>query len=215
MTDDTARKRLTGTERKELIIQNTIDLVSEKGFKSVTTKDIANRCQVNEALIFQHFTTKQGLMNAVVNDILNRRTAFIGEMTTPSTEEEFIEKLNLYEDYFLSHNLGNPAYLKIILYYILEQYPDLPEAGRQIDETFQNWLHDAIEKGKREWRYRKDIDTEIAVSFFIGGFIYYILKKALMEETQLCKDNHAEHQFVKIFIHSLCDHSKADKRTMK
>ena len=94
MIKNKPKKKLTGKERRAQIIINTIDLVSEKGFKSITTRDIAKRSQINEALIFQHFKNKQELMMTVINEVITKRTIATGEINMPFTEEEFYEKIS-------------------------------------------------------------------------------------------------------------------------
>lgn len=44
------------------IIQATMDLVMEKGYSSTTTKDIANRANVNECTIFRKFKGKKDIV---------------------------------------------------------------------------------------------------------------------------------------------------------
>jgi TetR/AcrR family fatty acid metabolism transcriptional regulator len=202
MKNDNIKKKLTGKERKDQIIKNTIDLVSEKGFKSVTTRDIAIRSQINEALIFQHFKTKQELMMEAVREIINKRTESIGEMEIPSCEQEFIEKLYLYEEFFLTLNIENPTYLKIILYYILEGYPISDEVTIQNDKILIKWIYESIEKGKKEWGFDKDIDNEIAISSFIGGLTYFILRNVIMNKSIINLED-IKYKFVQTFINSL------------
>ncbi|MEI4803574.1 TetR/AcrR family transcriptional regulator [Bacillus sp. NPDC077411] len=50
----------------EKIIQATIELVKERGYKSATTKEIAMRAGVNEVTIFRNFKNKKGIIEAAV-----------------------------------------------------------------------------------------------------------------------------------------------------
>ncbi|SFJ47303.1 MULTISPECIES: TetR/AcrR family transcriptional regulator [unclassified Bacillus (in: firmicutes)] len=50
----------------EKIIQATIELVKERGYKAATTKEIAMRAGVNEVTIFRNFKNKKGIIEAAV-----------------------------------------------------------------------------------------------------------------------------------------------------
>ncbi|TCP19303.1 TetR family transcriptional regulator [Scopulibacillus darangshiensis] len=48
------------------IIQATLALIQEKGFKATTTRMIAERAGVNEVTLFRHFGNKKGIVEAAV-----------------------------------------------------------------------------------------------------------------------------------------------------
>ena len=48
------------------ILEAAIRLFSVKGFNGTTTKEIAEAAEVNEALIFRHFSTKRELYGAII-----------------------------------------------------------------------------------------------------------------------------------------------------
>jgi AcrR family transcriptional regulator len=51
---------------RDKILEAAIKLFSEKGFNGTTTKEIAELAEVNEALIFRHFSTKRELYGAII-----------------------------------------------------------------------------------------------------------------------------------------------------
>lgn len=56
-----ARKRLTGEERRDQIIDAAIPLFGRHGYNGTTTKALAEAAGVSEATIFKHFPTKDAL----------------------------------------------------------------------------------------------------------------------------------------------------------
>ena len=50
---------------KERILHNTIQLISKFGSVNISTKKIAEECQVSEGLIFRHYSSKAGLISAI------------------------------------------------------------------------------------------------------------------------------------------------------
>src|ERR1700732_2771407 len=59
--------RMSAADRRQQLIEVSIDLFSRKGFGGTTTKEIAAAAGVTEAIIFRHFPTKSDLYNAVLD----------------------------------------------------------------------------------------------------------------------------------------------------
>lgn len=53
------KKRISGEERRAQILKTACSLFAKKGYDKVTTKQIAAKIGVSEALIFQHFSSKE------------------------------------------------------------------------------------------------------------------------------------------------------------
>lgn len=66
--DGTRTARLSGADRRQQILQVAGDLFARNGFKGTTTREIADRAKVNEAIIFRHFPSKEDLYWAVVEE---------------------------------------------------------------------------------------------------------------------------------------------------
>ena len=54
------------TEKAIQIIETARDLFAEKGFKAVTTREIAQKAGVNEVTIFRHFDNKDNLFAQII-----------------------------------------------------------------------------------------------------------------------------------------------------
>ena len=48
-------------DRRQEILMAAMELFAKKGFRGTTTRDLASEADVNEAIIFRHFATKQEL----------------------------------------------------------------------------------------------------------------------------------------------------------
>src|SRR5690348_3224187 len=59
--------RLAAKDRRQQLIEVAMRLFSEQGFDGTTTRQIAEAAEVNEAIIFRHFSSKEELYWAVVN----------------------------------------------------------------------------------------------------------------------------------------------------
>ncbi len=54
------------SDRKEKILAHALELFAKDGYAAVSTSKIAKRAEVSEGLIFRHFETKKGLLDAIV-----------------------------------------------------------------------------------------------------------------------------------------------------
>lgn len=61
MTAIALKQRLSSEERRQSIIEASAPLFAELGFRGVTTKTIARSAGVSEALLYQHFPSKENL----------------------------------------------------------------------------------------------------------------------------------------------------------
>ncbi len=58
--------RVSGEERRRLIIESAAKLFSQHGFRGTTTREIARAVGVSEATVFKHFATKEELYTAII-----------------------------------------------------------------------------------------------------------------------------------------------------
>jgi AcrR family transcriptional regulator len=83
--DEPVRRRRPSAEVRAAILTAAEDLFAERGFAGTSTKAIAERAQVSEALVFTNFGTKAALFEAAVID---RYEAFVaGFMAEVSRSE--------------------------------------------------------------------------------------------------------------------------------
>jgi AcrR family transcriptional regulator len=61
------RRRISGDERRESILELTSRAFAERGYDGVRTAELAESAGVSEALIYQHFRTKAELYRAAVD----------------------------------------------------------------------------------------------------------------------------------------------------
>jgi AcrR family transcriptional regulator len=59
-------KRLRAQQRRELLLKAALELFASEGYEGATTKAIAERTGVTEAILFRHFATKRDLFRAVL-----------------------------------------------------------------------------------------------------------------------------------------------------
>lgn len=116
---------MKGDQRRRQLIDVAIELFAKTGFEGTTTREIAKAAEVNEAIIFRHFETKEGLYAAIL-DQRARETlseeAFeaLRGLATLGDDEGFFHFvvqriLHAYRDH--------PQYQRLLLYSSLEKHP--------------------------------------------------------------------------------------------
>ena len=73
-------RRLPAAERRGGILRAATSCFADRGFAGTTTASVAARAAVNEALVFRHFGTKQGLYLACVDAAWERLRARCDEL---------------------------------------------------------------------------------------------------------------------------------------
>lgn len=63
-------------DAKERIIHAAIELFSQKGYDATRVNDIASAANVNKALIYYYFNSKQDILDFMVDSLLNKTVSF-------------------------------------------------------------------------------------------------------------------------------------------
>ena len=104
--------RKTGPDRRLSLLQAALDLFSTQGYDGTTTRAIAVRVDVTEALLFKHFPTKQDLLRAVVEEFGPRR------IFAPSPASIHVlparEALELFVTQYLDKFWENRAFMRMV-----------------------------------------------------------------------------------------------------
>lgn len=123
------RRRMTGEERREGILDAALALFSEKGFRAATTRELAARAGITEAMIYRHFRSKLDVLRGVIE-----RDSFLPEVcrfTTldpqASLREQLIE---------LGRNWRRTAFeRRALLAIFLNEFTHEPEMAQSLRET--------------------------------------------------------------------------------
>ncbi|AGB40449.1 transcriptional regulator [Halobacteroides halobius DSM 5150] len=86
-------------ETSQAILKAALNLFSQKGYNSVTTKEIAQQAEVNEVTLFRHFESKQKLFEAVFEHYIFEPNITNGDELYQKEPKEFLINIasSLYE----------------------------------------------------------------------------------------------------------------------
>jgi TetR/AcrR family transcriptional regulator len=196
-------REITRVRRHDILVAAE-KLFSKKGFKGTTTKELAARAGVHEAILFRHFTNKRELYRATLDlKTARNRDATLEQMEESAKHRDdraFFEALALG---LLTRFEEDPSIPRLILYSALEGH----ESPRV---TVERQLHvekptlDYISKRIREGGFRK-MDPHHSVYAFGAMLFGYIVRQYIIgmashrkhDRRKIAKD------FVTIFLYGM------------
>lgn len=173
-----APHRMAGTVRHEQILNVARELFAQLGFQGTTTRQIAERAGINEAILFRHFPSKEDLYWAVIesrcrdeegrNELGEKLLAgeddrqvfctIAEEILRRSEQDTTMVRLLLFtalENHRLSHQFFHT--------HIAEKY-----------ETLAAYIRRRIQAGAF-----RNVDSHLAARSFVGMLIYHVLIQEL------------------------------------
>ncbi len=102
-SDSNHRKRMTGRERREQLLDVGRKLFAERGFEGTSIEEIASQAGVSKPVVYEHFGGKEGLYAVVVDRevdrLLTTATQILGgEHTREKFEAAAVALLRYIED---------------------------------------------------------------------------------------------------------------------
>jgi TetR/AcrR family transcriptional regulator, regulator of biofilm formation and stress response len=147
-------RRMTGAERRQRIIEATVEIVAEHGVQGATTARIAAAAGISEKTLYSHFASRHDMLIAALDAVFARsRVAWAHPVETDALEH----LRRAVEDHWPSE--------QEFVYPLFEFFASPPQAGlrqelRARHETSIGLLADIIEEGKTQGVIRPDIDSE-------------------------------------------------------
>lgn len=146
---------------------------SQKGFYGARIDEIARGAGVNKRMIYEYFTSKEGLYKAVLTRVYRRLCEReVGVLSENITPEEAIYKIiHMYFEFLNS----NETFVHLVLWENLNEARYLKELSLlDIKEPTIELLRKVIEGGKKEGAFRREIDTDqVILSIMTYTFSYF------------------------------------------
>lgn len=189
---------------RDKILESAIRLFAEKGFSGTTTREIAGKAGVNEALIFRYFSTKRDLYSAIIERKISEEPGFEYPL------EAFKETR---DDWLIFRSIAirmfdcvekDPSFIRLLHFSALEGH----ELSDMFFDTYVQYqrmlLSDYIERRISEGAF-KNVNPVLAARAFIGMVINYILVQEIFGEKKRRKIKREEvaDTFVKIFLEGI------------
>jgi AcrR family transcriptional regulator len=174
--------RLTGQERRAAIIETAINLFAEKGFRGVTTRELAQAVGVSEPVLYQHFPSKRDLYNAIIETIVENSESSFGDwpdiLSRLSDNREFFTTV---ASAIIDWHERHPAYLRLLLFSALEGHEFSEIFFERHSVHFFNALADHIRTRVETGAFRC-VDPLLAAHHFIGVTTHYGINCSIFQK---------------------------------
>ncbi len=161
--------RVPAEDRRLQIIEVARDLFASHGYEGTTTRELAEKIGINEALLFRHFPSKEDLYWAVLLHMIDTRG------TKDRLRDHIRSGLTDRETFtaVAQDILNRSVQLTRLLFYSVLEKHELSERFFSTHVVaYHEILADYIRAGIKSGRFR-DIDPLLAARAFIGMFSYH------------------------------------------
>jgi AcrR family transcriptional regulator len=186
--------RLSSGDRRQQIVEVATQLFARQGYEGTTTRQIAEAAEVNEAIIFRHFTTKEDLYWAVIEDQCRMRAGrekLEQALGSGQNDEQIFTSI---ASEFLSRDATLP---RLLLFSALERHEVSQRFFKVHVASYYEILGDYIRRRIEDGAFR-DVDPILAARSFFGMLVYHFQVQELFGAKHL-HDIELEHA-VKTFV---------------
>ncbi len=198
-----ASRRLAGDERREQILREATRCFATRGYRGTTTRELAARAGVAEAVIYRHFPSKEALYQAVIEHQMG--PVELPERLAPLARSR--DDRRLFRELageILVRLDGDPALLRILLYTALEGHalsePFFRTRVRRVREFVTEYIRDRIAEGAF-----RPVDPVLAARAFLGMVFDHAHVRCIYGQTEAYPQGLDEvaDAFVDIFLGGL------------
>ncbi|MEX2264397.1 MAG: TetR/AcrR family transcriptional regulator [Bryobacteraceae bacterium] len=198
-------RRVSSAIRRAQILGVARKVFAASGFRGTTTKQIAVAAGVTEALLFQHFATKQDLYNSILEakageNPIEPVLAALRSHAERRDDRAFLEE---YARCSLARYRTDSEFLRLMLYSALEGHELALAFRRDQVKPIQTELRRYIAARQREGAFRK-LRVTAAVRAFAGAIGNYALVKGIFGPAEAgLSEKQAIREFTDLFLHGV------------
>jgi len=186
------KPRLSAPDRRSQILAAALEVFAEQGFHATPTRELARRAGVSEALVFQHFPTKEDLIRAILEHVgFEERIQFMESHLAPMQPRQALKAI---AEHLLTNLRERPDIFRVVFFGIMET----PHLAREFYQKFLSRLL-ALETRLFERAFAErpgglpaaSVDPAIVARSFHGSLIFYNLAGAIVRVEPLPSDPRA------------------------
>src|SRR6266850_3929345 len=168
----TPQTRFSSADRREQILEVATGLFAQQGFQGTTTKVIAEKSGVTEALIFRHFPSKEELYWAVIERKIDGAAPLERLLDNLEAGGDDLGVLSRVAFEVLERRAKDQTLSRLLLYSALEKHELSERFFRNYIANYFEVLARFVRQGIAAGRFR-DVDPLLAARGFLGMVIYH------------------------------------------
>ena len=186
-------------ENKDRILAKAHDLFMQYGIRSITMDEIAAQLGISKKTIYQFFTDKDAMVEAVVNELINRNEEDCRgfSLTAENAVHEIFVAMDFTQEMMKAMN---PQ----IMYDLEKHHPAAFKRLKQYKYQFLfSTIKENLERGAREDIYRTDLNIDLTTRHRIESAFMPFNQEAFPQNkypmNQTCQE------LAILFLHSICN----------
>ncbi|MEX2260717.1 MAG: TetR/AcrR family transcriptional regulator [Bryobacteraceae bacterium] len=116
------KTRMKGGQRREAIIGVALRLFAEKGFRGVTTRELATAAGITEPILYQHFKTKRDLYAAIIESKAREGHPVVKRLQAYYEARDDRKFFGVLANAMLACYERDPEYMRLLLFSGLERH---------------------------------------------------------------------------------------------
>jgi AcrR family transcriptional regulator len=165
-------------DKREHIISKAVELIAEKGFEGTTIRDLANKADVNVAMVNYYFGTKEKLFEALVEKRALFMSQFIENVISNKSLKP-IEQLDQIIEGYITRFLADPKYHRVLQQELLiTQREHMHEKVIELISKNALEIIQIIKKGIRTKVFH-NVDPEMVFASILGTISQVLMSKSL------------------------------------
>lgn len=168
----TPQTRFSSADRREQILDVATILFAQQGFQGTTTKVIAEKSGVTEALIFRHFPSKEELYWKVIERKIECAAPLERLLENLEAGGDDLDILSRVAFDLLERRAKDQTLSRLLLYSALEKHGLAERFFRNYIANYFGVLERFIQEGIVAGRFRK-VDPLLAARGFLGMVVYH------------------------------------------
>lgn len=175
-------------DRRQDIVLAAFQLIASKGVEGLRTRDVAARARMNIGTLYYYFSTKERLIQGVV-DYIVQHIALVQEPGSTAPEQTPVDVLHQHLAHLTHMLTATPEIFRVMGELLLRSerdqaiYPILKKA----DDDWQQYLVKVFVAGIDRKYFRADLDPTLTahsiMSFFKGAMLQLGLQADELERT--------------------------------
>ena len=200
------KRRMPAGGRREYILQGAMETFAQKGFRGTTTREIAQRLGISEALMFKYFPSKGALYRAIFQKKTegSEEKLFSEEAIQGKDDRQVFQSLALY---LLRKNTEDPTFMRLVLYGGLEGH-DLFRIFFEANLMEKTRLLSGYIRQRIKEKTFKKVPPLLAAQAFIGMVMDYVYFKEIYGLKNL--SHFSQKKVVNTFVDSFLDGLKGN-----
>lgn len=195
-------KKIPSGERRDKILKAAISLFSQGGFAGTTTRRIARKAGISEALLFRHFPNKERLYDAILERKMEENNPrILGDLPTDRGPEPLLRAL---AQRLVRTHEDDPSFLRLFLFSALEDHKLNDLFFKKRTMAVAGFLVDYFRKAMDAGVLKKS-DPETEALAFLAMVFGYIESRIIYKVPQVTKHAAEESmdEYVGVFLHGV------------